>query len=160
MTALPARPAGASWSRRSSKALARPPEELPPLEITEPLPPSAVAIADLLRVLLKAVAARHDVAAKLIATTDELDKIALDDDADVAALHGLAARAVRRGRAGDQGGKFAIAVEHGKIVTLPRLAKEADGQNGQQPQRRREGTKGKAETKSFEDQSHQQTAKP
>jgi ribonuclease D len=103
-----------------NKALQRPPEELPPLNIAEPLPPSAIAVADLFRVLLKAVAARHDVAAKLIATTDELDKIALDDEADVPALNGW-----RRELFGDdalaiKAGRIAIAVDKGKIITLPR----------------------------------------
>ncbi len=102
-----------------NKALARSPEKLPPLEITEPLPPSAVAVADLFRVLLKAVAARHDVAAKLIATTDELDKIALDDHADVAALHGWRRELFGEDALAIKAGRLAIAVEHGKIVTLP-----------------------------------------
>ncbi len=102
-----------------NKALARPPEQLPPLEIAEPLPPSAVAVADLFRVLLKAVAARHDVAAKLIATTDELDKIALDDEADVAALHGWRRELFGEDALAIKAGRLAIAVKHGKIVTLP-----------------------------------------
>lgn len=102
-----------------NKALARPPEKLPDLEITEPLPPSAVAVADLFRVLLKAVAARHDVAAKLIATTDELDKMALDDEADVAALHGWRRELFGNDALAIKAGRLAIAVENGKIVTLP-----------------------------------------
>ena len=102
-----------------NKALARPPDELPPLEIAEPLPPSAIAVADLFRVLLKAVAARHDVAAKLIATTDELDKIALNDEADVAALQGWRRELFGEDALAIKAGELAIAVEHGKIVTLP-----------------------------------------
>jgi ribonuclease D len=101
------------------KGVERPNEELPPLPVNEPLPPSAAAVADLLRVLLKAVVARHDVAAKLIATTDELDKIALDDDADVPALHGW-----RRELFGDdalaiKAGRVAMLVDNGKIITIP-----------------------------------------
>jgi ribonuclease D len=102
-----------------NKALARTPEELPPLEIAEPLPPSAIAVADLFRVLLKAVAARHDVAAKLIATTDELDKIALDDEANVTALQGWRRELFGEDALAIKAGRLAIAVEHGKIVTLP-----------------------------------------
>jgi len=102
-----------------NRALARPPEELPPLEIAEPLPPTAAAVADLFRVLLKAVAARHDVAAKLIATTDELDKIALDDEANVTALHGWRRELFGEDALAIKAGRLAIAVENGKIVTLP-----------------------------------------
>ena len=102
-----------------NKALARPSEELPPLEIAEPLPPSAVAVADLFRVLLKAVAARHDVAAKLIATTDELDKIALDDEADVPALQGWRRELFGEDALAIKAGRLAIGVQNGKILTLP-----------------------------------------
>lgn len=108
-----------------NRALARPPEELPELNLSEPLPPSAVAVADLLRVLLKSVAAKEDVAAKLIATSDDLDKIALSDDADVPALHGW-----RRELFGEQAlaiksGRLALAVDRGKIITLPREPEDA-----------------------------------
>jgi ribonuclease D len=83
------------------------------------VPPSAIAVADLFRVLLKAVAARHDVAAKLIATTDELDKIALDDEADVTALQGWRRELFGEDALAIKAGRLAIAVENGKIVTLP-----------------------------------------
>ncbi|NJM34601.1 MAG: ribonuclease D [Rhodomicrobium sp.] len=101
------------------RALARPPEELPPLDIGQPLPPSAVAVADLFRVLLKAVSARHDVAAKLIATTDELDKIALDDEANVPALYGWRRELFGEAALAIKSGRYAIAVQKGKIVTIP-----------------------------------------
>ncbi len=103
-----------------NKALARPAAELPELELSEPLPPSAVAIADLLRVLLKAVSARHDVATKLIATTDELDKIALDDAADVPALHGWRRTLFGEDALALKAGKVVLAVERGQIVVVPR----------------------------------------
>ena len=38
--------------------------------------------------LLRMTAERHGVAAKVIATVDDLDRIAADDDADVPALSG------------------------------------------------------------------------
>jgi ribonuclease D len=101
------------------RGLERPVDELPPLLESEPLPPAAVAVADLLRVLLKAVVARHDVAAKLIATTDELDKIALDDNADVPALHGWRRELFGEDALAIKAGRMAILVEGGKILTLP-----------------------------------------
>jgi ribonuclease D len=101
------------------RGLERPAEELPPLPVNEPLPPSAIAIADLLRVLLKAVVARHDVAAKLIATTDELDKIALDDAADVPALHGWRRELFGEDALAIKAGRMAIMVDEGRIMTLP-----------------------------------------
>lgn len=101
------------------RGLARQPDQIPELELSEPLPPSAIAVADLFRVLLKAVAARHDVAAKLIATTDELDRIALDDNADVPALHGWRRELFGEDALAIKAGRLGIAVAKGRIVTLP-----------------------------------------
>ena len=54
------------------------------------------ATVELLKVLLRMTAERHGVAAKVIATVDDLERIASDDAADVPALCRLAARSVRR----------------------------------------------------------------
>ena len=51
-------------------------------------PPSAGAVVELLKVLLKARAEDAGVASKLIATVSDLEKIACDDDADTPALAG------------------------------------------------------------------------
>jgi ribonuclease D len=68
--------------------------------------------ADLLKVLLKMKAEKHDVAQRLIANTEEIEAIALDDNADVPALSGW-----RR----ELFGEDALALKHG------RLALTADG---------------------------------
>lgn len=52
---------------------------------SDPAPPSVV---ELLKVLLKAKSDNAGVASKLIATVADLEKIAVDDEADVEALHG------------------------------------------------------------------------
>jgi ribonuclease D len=126
------------------RGLARPAAEIPKLEISEPLPPTAAAVADLLRVLLKSVSARSDVAAKLIATSDDLDRIALDDKADVPALKGWRRELFGADALALKSGEMALAVERGQIVTVPRPPKEADGR-----QRRWEG-KGKSEPKALD----------
>ncbi|UYO00367.1 MAG: ribonuclease D [Devosia sp.] len=64
------------------------------------------AVGDLLRVLLKAVAEQHGVAARIIATSDEIDALVLDDEADVPALKGW-----RRKLFGEK----ALSLKHGKI---------------------------------------------
>ena len=70
-------------------ALAIPKEELPrPLRHTQPSD-GANAAAELLKVLLKLVAEREGVAPKVLASSDDIDRIASDgEEADVAALHG------------------------------------------------------------------------
>ncbi|MBC8048814.1 MAG: ribonuclease D [Chitinophagales bacterium] len=102
------------------QALRRDPSTIPPLSQTAPLPPAAAAVADLLRVLLKAVAAKSDVAPKLIATSDDLEQIALGrDEAGILALQGW-----RRELFGDaalalKAGKLALTMKDGEVVATP-----------------------------------------
>lgn len=63
-------------------------DTLPALEKSEPLPQRLVPIVELLKVLLKLRCEAHSVAPKLLASVSDLEKIALDDEADVSALHG------------------------------------------------------------------------
>ncbi|WP_196258466.1 ribonuclease D [Pelagibacterium limicola] len=65
------------------------------------------AIGDLLRVLLKAVADKNGVATRIIASSDDIDAIVLDDNADVPALRGW-----RRKLFGEK----ALAVKHGRLA--------------------------------------------
>ncbi len=80
----------------------------------------ATAISDLLRVYLKACAARHRVAPRLIADSGDLDRIASEEAPDVRALKGwrrehFGADALRIKR-----GEVALAVVDGEVVTVPR----------------------------------------
>lgn len=69
------------------RALAIDPRNLPRLERERGRPGNG-AVLDLLKVLLKATADAERVAPKIIASTDDLEEIASDDQADVPALHG------------------------------------------------------------------------
>ena len=74
------------------------------------------ATVELLKVLLRMISERHGVAAKVIGTVDDLERIAADDDADVPALKGW-----RRELFGDKAlalkhGKLALAIEKGRVV--------------------------------------------
>ena len=101
------------------RGLARDPKTLPRLD----RPRGAVngqATVELLKVLLRMTAERHGVAAKVIATVDDLDRIAADDEADVPALHGW-----RRDLFGEKAlalkhGKLALAVEKNRVVVVER----------------------------------------
>jgi ribonuclease D len=99
------------------RALARDPKTLPRMERFRPAANGAATV-ELLKVLLRMTAERHGVAAKVIATVDELDRIAADDEADVPALKGW-----RRELFGDKAlalkhGKLALAVENGRVVAV------------------------------------------
>ena len=101
------------------RGLARDPKSLPRLERPRP-PVNGQATVELLKVLLRMTAERHGVAAKVIATVDDLDRIAADDDADVPALSGW-----RRELFGDKAlalkqGRLTLAIEKGRVVALER----------------------------------------
>jgi len=80
--------------------------ELPKLPDRYRGPSPKGAVGDLLRVLLKSVAEDNGVASRIIATSDDIDALVLDDDADVPALKGW-----RRKLFGDK----ALAIKHGKL---------------------------------------------
>jgi ribonuclease D len=78
------------------------------------------ATVELLKVLLRMTSEQHGVAAKVIATMDDLDRIVADDDADVPALAGW-----RRKLFGDKAlalkhGRLALAVERNRVVAVER----------------------------------------
>jgi len=101
------------------RGLVRDPATLPKLE--KPRNNSnGAAIVELLKVLLRMTSERHAVASKVIATVDDLEQIAADDHADVAALHGW-----RRELFGDAAlslkhGHLALAIERGRVVRVER----------------------------------------
>jgi ribonuclease D len=97
------------------RGLARDPKDVPMPERSRQR--SAVgAVVELLKVLLKAVAEQEGVAPKIIATIDDLEAIADDDEADVPVLHGWR-RELFGGPALDlKHGRLAIAMENGRVV--------------------------------------------
>lgn len=102
-----------------TRGLERDPKTLPRFERSRPAQNGA-AIVELLKVLLRMTSESHGVAAKVIATVDDLDRIAADDNADVPALKGW-----RRELFGDKAlalkhGKLALAIEKGRVVASER----------------------------------------
>ena len=99
------------------RGLARDPKSLPRIE-RDRRSAGGGATVELLKVLLRQVSESHGVAAKMIATVDDLEAIALDDRADVAALSGWR-RELFGGRALElKHGRLALTLERGKVVTL------------------------------------------
>jgi ribonuclease D len=99
------------------RGLERDPKSLPRLERFKPAPNGAATV-ELLKVLLRMTSERHGVAAKIIATVEDLDRIAANDEADVPALKGW-----RRELFGDKAlalkqGRLALAVDKGRVVTV------------------------------------------
>jgi ribonuclease D len=102
-----------------NRGLERDPKTLP-LQARPQVAANGAATVELLKVLLRMVSERHHVAAKVIATVDDLERIAADDAADVPALIGW-----RRELFGDKAlalkhGKMALAIEKGHVETVER----------------------------------------
>jgi ribonuclease D len=85
--------------------------------------PNGQATVELLKVLLRMTAERHGVAAKVIATMDDLDRIVADDDADVPALHGWRRELFGEKALALKHGRLALAVERNRVVTVERERK-------------------------------------
>lgn len=98
------------------KGLATPKGELPRPEKKEPLAPAASACADILRMLLKVQCAQHGVAPKLVADQEDIEAIAMDDDADVPALKGWRFEIFGRDALALKNGALAIGLKNGAVV--------------------------------------------
>lgn len=99
------------------RGLARDPKTLPKLE-RDRRPQRDSATVELLKVLLRQVSEKYGVAAKMVATVDDLEAIAASDNAEVAALTGW-----RRNLFGEKAlllkrGRLALTVEKSKVITL------------------------------------------
>lgn len=87
---------------------------LPALPQREPVPQRLEPVIDLLKVVLRMQARRQRVAQRLLATTEDIERIALDDNADVPALRGWRREAF---------GEIALDVKHGRRAILVRGGK-------------------------------------
>ena len=95
----------------------RDPKTLPRFERFRPAQNGAATV-ELLKVLLRMTAESHGVAAKVIATVDELDRIAADDEADVPAMKGWRRELFGEKAIALKHGRLALAVDKGRVVTV------------------------------------------
>lgn len=108
------------------RGLARDPKSLPKIE-RDRRGQGGGATVELLKVLLRQVAESHGVAAKMIATTEDLEAIALDDRADVGALTGWRRELFGRKALELKHGRLALTLERGKVIALEWQEAEAAG---------------------------------
>ncbi|HVX35510.1 MAG TPA: ribonuclease D [Hyphomicrobium sp.] len=99
--------------------LARDPKTLPKVERNETLSAEASATLELLKVLLKAAAAEHGVAPRIIAGSEDLEQLAISDEADILALQGW-----RRALFGEAAlklkrGELALTLVGGEVRAVP-----------------------------------------
>jgi ribonuclease D len=110
---------GADIIAAVQRGLARDQSKLPKIE--KPRGNSnGAAIVELLKVLLRMTSERHAVASKVIATVDDLEQIAADDNAAVGALHGWRRELFGEAALALKQGRLALAIEKGRVVKVER----------------------------------------
>jgi ribonuclease D len=101
------------------RALARDPKTLPSIERHRPAT-NTTATVELLKVLLRMTSERHGVAAKVIATIDDLEEIAAEDNADVPAMKGWRRELFGNKALALKQGRIALAIEKGRVTAIER----------------------------------------
>jgi len=100
------------------RGLARDLKTVPPLNHTQPLSAEASATTELLKVLLKAAAARHRVAPRLIADASELERIATETEPDIPALKGWRRQLFGEDALRLKRGELALTLAKGEVVAI------------------------------------------
>jgi ribonuclease D len=101
------------------RALARDFKTLPALERQKPANANGATV-ELMKVLLRMTSEQHGVAAKIVATVDDLEQIAADDDADVAALKGWRRELFGEKALALKQGRLALSIERGRVIARER----------------------------------------
>jgi len=91
---------------------------LPAIKRNRRLSGNDLAVFELLKVLLKIIAAKHDVASRIIASIADLEMIALDDNADVAALRGWRRELFGAHALALKKGEIGLCLQNGAITTF------------------------------------------
>jgi ribonuclease D len=99
--------------------LARDIATVPALEYHEPLSAEATAMVELLKVLLKAAAARNRVAPRLIADSEDLDRIAVDANPAVRAMEGWRRTVFGEDALRLKRGELALTIRRGEVIAIP-----------------------------------------
>jgi ribonuclease D len=101
------------------RGLARDPKTLPPLDRPKTVNANGATV-ELLKVLLRMTSEEFGVAAKIIATVDDLEQIAGDDAADVAAMRGWRRELFGERALALKHGRLALSIERGRVVARER----------------------------------------
>jgi ribonuclease D len=100
------------------RGLERDPKGFPALDHGPSVTPEAGAMVDLLRVLLKAAAGRHGVAPRLIADTEDLERIATEREPDVGALKGWRGELFGQDALRLKQGELALGFHRGEVIVI------------------------------------------
>ena len=111
---------GGSLIAAIAEAKALPEEALPEVPNHRDGPRPSPALVSLLKVLLASKCEQHHVAAKLVANSEDIDRLALEDEPDVAAMQGWRREVFGADAQALKAGNVALAVD-GKRIKLVKL---------------------------------------
>jgi ribonuclease D len=111
---------GASLLAAIAVAKALPEDALPEVPRSRDGPKPSPALVSLLKVLLVARSDQHHVAARLVASSDDIDRLVTEDAPEIPALHGWRREVFGEDALALKAGRVALAVE-GRRIKLVRL---------------------------------------
>jgi ribonuclease D len=100
---------GAAIMAAIERAMAKPKSEIPRQDKKKPLPPSLAPMVEMMKLLLRIVSSENEVAGRLIASPEEIEDIARDDNADVPPMKGWRFEVF---------GKEVLDLKHGRVALL------------------------------------------
>ncbi len=120
--------AGASLLAAIAAARALPDEALPSVPGNRDGPRASPALVSLLKVLLAAKCEQHHVAAKLVASSDDIERLALEDAPDIAAMHGWRHEVFGADAQDLKRGRISLGAEGRRVKLLRSQAPAAEGE--------------------------------
>ncbi|PCI32763.1 MAG: ribonuclease D [Alphaproteobacteria bacterium] len=108
------------------RVLEQPVDSLPVISRKRPPAQNTDPVMELLKVLLKLICQNEHVAPKLIASVDDLEKLAESDQADIPALHGWRYDLFGKQALAVKRGEVAFSMKNGEIILIPTPATETD----------------------------------
>lgn len=96
-------------------AVATPRESWPRVERKDAFPKNAQGTLEMLKMLLRINASEEDVAAKLIADSDDLERLAVESNPDIATLHGWRFEVFGRDAQALKSGQIGLSLHQGRI---------------------------------------------
>ena len=109
---------GPSLLAAIAEAKALPEDQLPPAPNHRDGPKASPALVSLLKVLLAAKSEQHHVAPKLVASSDDIDRLATEDAPEIAALHGWRHEVFGADAAALKAGGIALGVAGRKVKLI------------------------------------------
>jgi ribonuclease D len=116
---------GAALLAAIEKGLATPASEAPQLPRKPRLAPELVPVVEMLKMLLRIECSDKEVAAKIVANSDDLELIALEDNPDIPAMKGWRFEAFGRDAVALKRGEIMLGLKNRQIVKIDLRKKES-----------------------------------